>query len=87
MAFGGRVLGWSTIAVHGRPPALHTRITLTFRGDEHGSNPTDYWVSPTTGLILREQEAVDLSQRTGPLGAVHYREQMAITLTSLSGVR
>ena len=88
VAFGGRVLGWSTIAVHGRhEPALHTRLTLTFRGEEHGSNPTDYWVSPTTGLILREQEAVDLSQRTGPLGSVRYQEQMAITLTSLSGVR
>jgi hypothetical protein len=88
VAFGGRVLGWSTIAVHGRrEPALHTRLTLTFRGEERGSNPTDYWVSPTTGLILREQEAVDLSQRTGPLGSVRYQEQMAITLTSLSGVR
>jgi hypothetical protein len=85
VGFGGRVLGWSTIAVYGRhEPALHTRLTLTFHGGESGSNPTDYWVSPTTGLILKESEAVDLSQKTGPLGSVSYREQMAITLTSLA---
>jgi hypothetical protein len=88
VAFGGRVLGWSTVAVRGRhEPALHTRLTLSFRGEESGSNPTDYWVSPTTGLILKEQETVDLSQRAGPLGSVVYREQMAIVLTSLSAVR
>ncbi len=88
VAFTGRILGWSTIAVRGRQePALHTQLTFTFRGGESGSNPTDYWVSPATGLILREQEAVDLSQRTGPLGSVRYHEQMAITLTSLSAVR
>jgi hypothetical protein len=60
---------------------------LTFRGGESGSNPTDYWVSPTTGLILKEREAVDLAQRSGPLGSVRYEEQMAITLTSMSAVR
>jgi hypothetical protein len=84
VGFVGRELGWSTIAVHGRrEPALHTRLTLTFHGGESGSNPTDYWVSPTTGVILKEAEAVDLAQKTGPLGSVSYQEQMAITLTSL----
>ncbi len=88
VGFEGRVLGWSSIAVHGRHErALHTRLTLTFRGGERGSNPTDYWVSPTTGLILKESEAVDLSQKTGPLGSVSYQEQMAITLTSLAAAR
>jgi len=85
IGFSGRVLGWSTISVGGdRRSALHTRITLTFAGSEAGTNPTDYWVSAANGVILREKEAVDLAQRTGPLGSVRYSEEMAVGLSSLA---
>ena len=69
------------------PAALHTRLTLTFNGSEVGTNPTDYWVSPSDGLILQEREEVDLSQGTGPLGAVEYREKMTVALSSMAAAR
>ncbi len=88
VAFSGRVLGWSTVAVGGHPhPALHLRLTLGFAGSEAGTNPTDYWVSPSDGLILREQEAVDVSQRDGPLGSVSYHEEMNVAIASLVAAR
>ena len=68
-------------------PALHLRLTLAFSGSEAGTNPTDYWVSPSNGLILREQEAVNLSQRNGPLGSVSYREEMTVAIASLDAAR
>jgi hypothetical protein len=80
---GGVDLGPTTIDVDGtRVPAEHTRLTLTFHGVEQGTNPTDYWFSPATGLILREKEAVDVTQ-----SGVHYLETMDTTLTSLTPAR
>ena len=88
VGFTGRVLGWSSVAVDGRrSPALHTRLTLDFAGAESGTNPTDYWVSPADGLILREQEEVDMAQTTGPLGSVRYEEEMTVALASRAAVR
>ncbi len=81
----GNVVGLTTLVVNGHSvPALHTRLNFSISGQESGTNPTDYWVSPATGLILRQTESVSVSQATGPLGSVHYREEMAITMTSLS---
>jgi len=88
IALSGQVLGASSVDVGGRAePALHTRLTLVFSGSETGTNPADYWVSLQNGLILREQETVDVSQEAGPLGSVRYTEQMAITLSSVTPVR
>jgi len=79
----GQVLGDPAVQVGGRSvPAVHTRLTFTFAGGEQGTNPTDYWVAPATGLILREHETVDLSDAAGPLGSVTYTERMAISLAS-----
>ena len=79
----GTVVGRSSVEVAGTSvPALHTRLTFTFAGSEQGTNPTDYWLSLPTGLILREQETVALSQSAGPLGSVRYTEHMAIALAS-----
>ena len=44
----GRALG---SVHHGRGRAdrvsvEHTRLTLTFTGAEHGTNPTDFWIVP-----------------------------------------
>jgi hypothetical protein len=79
----GTVVGRSSVDVAGTSvSALHTRLTFTFAGSVQGTNPTDYWVSPPTGLILREEETVALSQSAGPLGSVRYTEHMAIALAS-----
>jgi hypothetical protein len=84
----GQVVGVSSVDVGGDTiPALHTRLTLSFSGAETGTNPSDYWVSLDDGLILREQESVDIAESGGPLGTVHYSERMAITLTSPTPTR
>ena len=88
IAFSGEVLGTSFVNVGGRKvPALHTHLTLSFSGSESGQNPNDFWLSVHSGLILRQRETADMSQRAGPLGSVRYSEQMAITLTSVSPIR
>jgi len=88
VVFSGQVLGASKVNVGGRNvPALHTRLDLSFSGSESGTNPNDYWVSLKNGLILRQNETVDVSQRAGPLGSVRYTERMAITLTSTAPIR
>ncbi len=89
---GGRVLGWSTYrrpTVAPRAGPAHPPHPPPSRGGRsHGSNPTDYWVSPTSGTDPEESRR----RRTSPSGPDPsdrscYQEQMAITLTSLSGVR
>jgi hypothetical protein len=60
----------------------HTRLTLTFTGAEHGTNPTDFWVVPSSGLIVREHETVGVTQ-----GGVRYNETMDATLTRLDPSR
>jgi hypothetical protein len=83
IVFDGRILGTSTVNVDGQPQAtVHTHLTLAFSGAEDGTNPNDYWVSVKTGLILRQRETVAITQQAGPLGSVHYTEQMAIQLSS-----
>ncbi len=88
VVFAGTVIGFASVDVGGQQiPALHTRLTLSFSGSQSGTNPNDYWVSLQNGVILRQRETVDVSQSAGPLGAVHYGEQMAIALTSLTPMR
>jgi hypothetical protein len=88
MAMTGQIVGWSSVKVGTHQvPALHTRLTFSFSGSESGTNPNDYWVSLHDGLVLRQMETVAVSQPAGPLGSVHYSEQMAITLTSTTPQR
>jgi len=75
----GQALGRSAMVVGGHPVSVtHARIDLTFTGAEHGTNPTDFWIVPSTGLIVRERETVGMTQ-----GGVHYTENMETTLTGL----
>ena len=79
----GEVLGPATLAVGGHTVGVvHTRFALTFDGTEHGTNPTDFWIVPTSGLIVREQESVGMSQ-----GGVHYSEDMDAVLAGLDPAR
>ena len=83
VVFTGKVLGpaWVTVGRQ-KVPALHTRLTLSFSGSESGTNPNDYWIND--GLILRQHETVNVTQKTGPLGSVRYTERMTITLASMN---
>jgi hypothetical protein len=75
----GVALGASTVTVGGTRVAVeHTRLTLTYQGGMQGTNPTDFWIIPSTGLIVREKEAVGVSQ-----GGVRYSETMDAVLTGL----
>jgi hypothetical protein len=86
--FSGRVLGQGSVKVgDATVPALHIHIDLSFTGAQSGPNPNDIWVSPATGLILRQSETVNVTQQTGPLGSVRYQEHMTIALTSMVPVR
>ncbi len=88
VVFAGTVVGFTSVKVSGQNiPALHTRLTLSFSGSQSGINPNDYWVALQNGVILRQRETVAVSQAAGPLGSVHYGEQMAIALTSLTPIR
>jgi hypothetical protein len=84
----GRVVGRAPIDVGGHSvSALHARITLDFSGSETGTNPNDYWIDPTDGLILRQHETVGIYQKAGPLGSVRYAEQMTIGIDSEVPIR
>jgi hypothetical protein len=88
VAASGRVIGNSSVNVGGTTiPAIHTRLMLTFSGSESGDNPTDYWVSPKTGLILAQRETVAVAEKAGPIGSVEYNEKMAMTLSSATPAR
>jgi hypothetical protein len=85
VSFAGQIIGTSTVTVGDqRVPALHVRVSLVLSGAESGSNPSDYWLSAQSGVVLRQRETVDLRQQSGPLGAVRYSEAMTITLDSLT---
>jgi hypothetical protein len=80
VALAGEALGRSTMSIAGHSVTVeHTRITLTFDGSEAGTNPTDFWMVPSSGLIVQEKEAVAATS-----GGVHYSETMLSALTSLS---
>jgi hypothetical protein len=79
----GVSLGSSVMTVAGHSVDVdHVRVDLRFEGAQSGTNPTDYWVVPSTGLIVRERELVSADQ-----GGVHYNESMDAVLTGLTPLR
>ncbi|HXP33497.1 MAG TPA: hypothetical protein VN820_05730 [Acidimicrobiales bacterium] len=83
VGLAGETLGESTLMVGGHAVTVeHTRFTLTFTGTEHGTNPTDFWIVPSSGLVVRERETVGVTQ-----GGVRYDESMVATLTGLDPSR
>jgi len=83
VTLAGEALGPATLAVGGRQVTVeHTRFTLTFSGTDAGTNPTDFWIVPSSGLIVREREKVAVTQ-----GGVSYSESMDATLTALRPAR
>jgi hypothetical protein len=83
LRLAGEVLGRSTLSVGGKHVTVeHTRFALTFEGGESGTNPTDFWIVPSTGLIVREKESVGVNS-----GGVNYSENMEATLSTLTPAR
>ena len=79
----GEVLGQSTMTVGGHAVTVeHSRFTLTFDGSDAGTSPTDFWIVPSSGLIVQEKENVGVTS-----GGVRYTENMASTLTNLKPAR
>jgi hypothetical protein len=83
VSLAGEALGPATMVVGGHDVSVeHTRLTLTFTGTDGGSNPTDFWIVPSSGLIVREHERVGVTQ-----GGVRYSESMDAMLTGLDPTR
>jgi hypothetical protein len=83
VALAGEALGESTMSIAGHSVTVeHTRFTLDFDGSQSGTNPTDFWIVPSNGLIVQEKEMVAATS-----GGVSYSENMLSTLTSLSPLR
>jgi hypothetical protein len=79
VTLSGTALGPATVSVGGqRVTTEHVHIALTYAGALSGTNPTDYWVVPANGLVVREQETVGVTQ-----GGVRYSETMVANLTKL----
>ena len=76
----GQALGRSTMQVGRQTVAVtHARLIFTFTGAaERGTNPIDFWIVPSSGLIVREKESVGVTQ-----SGVRYSENMETTLTAL----
>ncbi|HWF20889.1 MAG TPA: hypothetical protein VG226_01980 [Acidimicrobiales bacterium] len=84
----GRVIGSAPVTVGTQSvAAIHTRFTMYFSGSEHGVCPTDVWIAPTDGLILRQRETASITQASGPLGSIRYSETMNVALQSLVPMR
>jgi hypothetical protein len=83
VVLNGVALGPSSVTVGGHAVAVeHTRFTLTFAGSEAGISPTDFWIVPSSGLIVRETEKVGVTS-----GGVRFSENMGSTLTGLQPAR
>jgi hypothetical protein len=83
VTLAGEALGRSTMTVGGHAVTVeHTRFTMTFDGSEAGTNPTDFWIVPSSGLIVQEKEKVDATS-----GGVSYSENMTATLVGLRPAR
>jgi hypothetical protein len=83
VVLAGEELGPATVVVGGHTLSVeHTRLVFTYDGTDHGTNPTDFWIVPSSGLIVREKESVAMTQ-----GGVVYNEGMDATLTTLDPAR
>jgi hypothetical protein len=63
--------------------ALHYRIERTLSGDQRGTERTEAWFHPDTGLLLQEVRNVQVASPS-PLGDVNYTEQGRFQLHSLT---
>jgi hypothetical protein len=80
----GRVVGDETLAAAGtRAPTVHIRTTTSFSGDTTGEATYDFWLARDSGVPVRIA-MVSATTSGSLIGDVHYRERVALLLTSLT---
>lgn len=73
-----------TITIAGTEvPSVHVHSEATFSGDTEGSQVSDRWYHPDTGLELRGVTDTDV-RRDSHAGRVHYQEHYTRQLSSLT---
>ncbi len=79
----GRVVAIEPIRVgRSRITAVDARLDISYSGAQSGENPSDYWFALSNALLVRWTGTVSVSQGSSPLGAVRYREQYDLNLST-----
>jgi hypothetical protein len=79
-----RAVGREQVSVAGRTlSALHVRTVGKVSGGDSGTETTDWWLEPKTGLPLR-LAFVSRTSRPLKVGRAHYRESVDLRLVSTS---
>lgn len=77
-------LGRARVSIGGVPVnAYRVRVDSTLTGRSRGTGHWDYWLHPATGLWLRQERRID-TQSKSTFGDVHYQEEAAFLLRSLT---
>ncbi len=77
------MMGWETVTVGGRAAeTIHVRTEAVFSGRSEGTQSSDRWYVPSTGLEVRTHTVTDVHSQ-GPTGRVHYQEQVRRELREL----
>lgn len=81
---GGLVVGRESLDVGGTAvDCVHVRTTTSFAGTSTGTASFDFWIARETGLPVR----IAMASRTtndSVIGDVHYEEDVALELTSVT---
>jgi hypothetical protein len=79
----GTVLGYDQLVVDGTPVRTqHVRLDGTVAGGSAGTQTTERWVVPATGLVVKEIGTTDTTSQT-VVGKTKYHEDETIDLVSL----
>ena len=80
----GRIVGEEALDVgRARVGTVHLRTTTSFSGDTMGAATYDFWLARDSGLPVRIM-MVSSTTSGSLIGDVHYRERVALRLTSLT---
>ena len=80
----GAIVGHERVAVAGTPVAtVHVRKSTSFAGEIRGSARYDFWFDEASGVPVR-MRMVSRTTNDSPVGDVHYAEDVALFLTSLT---
>lgn len=79
----GRVVGDETVRVGGRSvPSVHVRYDDVLSAGSTGTTTSDVWLTPDTGLVLRQHNEAATSNET-PIGVVRFTETLDLALLAL----
>jgi hypothetical protein len=69
-----------------RVEAVRVHLDMTMSGRATGTAALDFWLHPSSGLILKEHRVTD-TQADAVFGDVRYREEVTLRLESLTPAR